>query len=167
MRFFKLAVIGCFLGASSVMADLNIAVLNVQQALSESEAAKRYAVDSEKKFAPKIKEIQKIDAEATKLRDKFAKEGEKMAQDERERLDLEFSQKMRDLKVRTDEFNAQKQKADNETLQKLKPNLDKAIGEVIKQGNYDLVIDRGALIYVKDGAHDITAQVTQYMNKLK
>jgi len=124
-------------------------------------------LDSEKKFAPKIKEIQKIEAEAKKLQDKFAKDGEKMAQDERERIDLEFKQKVRDIQIRTQELNLQKQEADNETLQKLKPNLDKAILEVIKQGDYDLVLDRGALIYVKDDTYDITAKVTEHMNKLK
>jgi len=163
----KTILVGVMLITTNVMAELKIAVLNIQQALNDTEAAKRYAVDIEKKLAPKIKEIQKIEEEAKKLQEKFNKEAAKLAQDKRELMDLEFKQKVRDIQTKSAELNAQKQQSDNEVLQKLKPNLDKAITEVIKAGNYDLVLDKAAVIFVGNEQVDITKQVTERMNKLK
>jgi len=163
----KTILVTVMLVTTNAMAELKIAVLNIQQALNETEAAKRYAVDIEKKFAPKIKEIQKIEEEAKKLQEKFNKEADKLAQDKRELMDLEFKQKVRDIQTKSQELNTQKQQSDNEVLQKLKPNLDKAISEVIKQGKYDVVLDKNTVIFVGDDQIDITKQVTEYMNKLK
>jgi len=163
----KTILLALVLLSSNVFAELKIAIINVQQALVESEAAQRYNVDIEKKLAPKIKELQKIEGEAKKLQDDFNKNGEKMAQNEREKIDLEFKQKVRDIQALSQEINVQKQKSDNEALQKLKPNLDKAVDIVIKQGNYDLVIDANAIIHLGNDALNITKQVTEQMNKLK
>ena len=41
--------------------------------------------------------------------------------------------------------------------------LDKAVEEVIKQGNYDLVLERGAVVDVKP-QYEITRQVIERMN---
>ena len=51
-------------------------------------------------------------------------------------------------------------------LGKLKPNLDKAVEEVIKNGNFDLVLERGAVIDVKP-QYDITRQVIERMNQMR
>ncbi len=48
-------------------------------------------------------------------------------------------------------------------LKQLKPKLDKAVEEVIKQGNYDLVLERGAVVDVKP-QYEITRQVIERMN---
>ena len=54
--------------------------------------------------------------------------------------------------------------ADRDMLQQLKPKLDKAVEEVIKQGNYDLVLERGAVVDVKP-QFDITRKVIERMNQ--
>ena len=54
----------------------------------------------------------------------------------------------------------------DEMLAKLKPNLDKAVEEVIKNGNFDLVLERGAVIDVKP-QYDITRQVIERMNQMR
>ena len=85
---------------------------------------------------------------------------------ERERLELEFKQKARDFQFQSKELNESKAVADREMLKKLKPNLDKAVEETIKSGNFDLVLERGAVIDVKP-QFDITRQVIERMNKLR
>ena len=64
------------------------------------------------------------------------------------------------------ELNEAKAIADREMLAKLKPNLDKAVEEVIKNGNFDLVLERGAVIDVKP-QYDITRQVIERMNQMR
>ena len=87
-----------------------------------------------------------------------------MQQAERERLELEFKQKARDFQFQSKELNEAKALADRDMLQQLKPKLDKAVEEVIKQGNYDLVLERGAVVDVKP-QFDITRKVIERMNQ--
>ncbi|CAD5108289.1 OmpH family outer membrane protein [Zestomonas carbonaria] len=162
----QLVLLAAVFAASPAFADMKIAVLNYQMALLESDAAKRYAVDAEKKFGPQLNRLKTLEGDAKRIQDRLVKDGEKIAQAERERLELEFKQKARDFQFQSKELNEAKAVADREMLQKLKPNLDKAVEEVIKKGGYDLVLDRGAVVDVKP-QFDITRQVIERMNQLR
>jgi len=152
--------------APAVADELKIAVLDYQRALLESDAAKRYVVDSEKRFGPQFEKLKKLESEAERLQKRLVNEGDKLTQADRERLDLEFRQKARDLQTQTNELSQAKALSDREVLEKLRPNLNKAVEEVIKKGSYDLVLDRAALVDLKPSL-DITKQVIERMNQLK
>lgn len=160
----RLLMAATVLVVTPAFAETKIAVLNYQMALLESDAAKRYAVESEKKFGPKLNDLKKLESDAKRIQDRLVKDGGKMQQAERERLELEFKQKARDFQFQSGELNEAKAAADQETLQKLKPKLDKAVEEIIKKGGYDLVIDRAAVVDVKPQL-DITRQVIERMNQ--
>lgn len=162
----QLVLLGSVLLAGPAFAEMKIAVLNYQMALLESDAAKRYAVDAEKKFGPQLNKLKTLEADAKRIQDRVVKDGEKMQTAERERLELDFKQKARDFQFQSKELNEAKAAADRDMLKKLKPNLDKAVEEVIKKGNYDLVIERGAVVDVKP-QFDITRQVIERMNQLR
>lgn len=147
-------------------AEMKVAVLNYQMALLESDAAKKYAVDAEKKFGPQLDRLKTLESDAKRIQERLMKEGEKLQTSERERLELEFKQKARDFQFQSKELNEAKAIADRDMLKQLKPKLDKAVEEVIKQGNYDLVLERGAVVDVKP-QFDITKQVIERMNKLR
>ena len=147
-------------------AEMKVAVLNYQMALLESDAAKKYAVDAEKKFGPQLDRLKTLESDAKRIQDRLMKDGEKLQTSERERLELEFKQKARDFQFQSKELNEAKAIADREMLAKLKPNLDKAVEEVIKKGNFDLVLERGAVIDVKP-QYDITRQVIERMNQMR
>jgi len=72
--------------ATPAFAEMKIAVLNYQMALLESDAAKRYAVDAEKKFGPQLSKLKSLESEAKRIQDRLVKDGDKMQQAERERL---------------------------------------------------------------------------------
>ncbi|MBB3103715.1 OmpH family outer membrane protein [Azomonas macrocytogenes] len=152
--------------ATPVFADLKIAVLNYQMALLESDAAKRYAVDAEKKFGPQLDKLKRLEDDAKRIQDRVSKDGEKMSQGERERLELEFKQKARDFQFQSKELNDAKAVSDRDMLKQLKPKLDKAVEEVIKSGDYDFVFERGAVVDVKP-QYDITRRVIERMNQLR
>ncbi|WP_447593066.1 OmpH family outer membrane protein [Aquipseudomonas campi] len=162
----QLVVVTLALVATPAFAEMKVAVLNYQMALLESDAAKKYAVDAEKKFGPQLNKLKQLESDAKRIQDRVAKDGEKMQQAERERLELEFKQKARDFQFQSKELNESKAISDREMLKQLKPKLDKAVEEVIKGGNYDLVLERGAVIDVKP-QFDITRQVIERMNKLR
>ncbi len=162
----QLVLLSAVMLATPAFAEMKIAVLNYQMALLESDAAKRYAVDAEKKFGPQLNKLKTLESDAKRIQDRLVKDGDKMQTAERERLELEFKQKARDFQFQSKELNEAKAIADREMLKTLKPNLDKAVEEVIKGGSFDLVLERGAVIDVKP-QFDITRQVIERMNKLR
>lgn len=162
----QLLVVAAALLANTAWADMKFAVLDYQMALLESDAAKRYAVDAEKKFGPQLNRLKTLEEDAKRIQDRLIKDGEKMQQAERERLELDFKQKARDFQFQSKELNESKAIADRDMLNQLKPKLDQAVEEVIKRGNYDVVIDRAAVVDVKPQL-DITRQVIERMNQLR
>ncbi len=165
-KLVQIAVLSTLAIAGAAWADVKIAVLDYQMALLDSDAAKKYAVDSEKKFAPQLNKLKALETDAKRLQDRLMKDGEKMQQAEYERLELELKQKARDFQIQSQDLNEAKATADNEVLQTLKPKLDKAVEEVLKAGNYDLVIDRNAVVDVKPQL-DITLRVIERMNQMR
>lgn len=158
------ATLAASLGATPAFADMKIAVLNYQMALLESDAAKKYAVDAEKKFGPQLTKLKALESSAKAIQDKLVSGGDKMAQADRDKLELDFKQKARDFQFQSKELNEAKAAADRDMLQQLKPKLDGAVEAVIKQGAFDLVLERGAVIDVKP-QYDITRQVIERMNQ--
>ncbi|TBW01458.1 OmpH family outer membrane protein [Azotobacter chroococcum] len=152
--------------ATPAFAEMKIAVLNYQMALLESDSAKKYAVDAEKKFGPQLNKLKTLESDAKRIQDRLVKEGERMQTAERERLELEFKQKARDFQFQSKELNEAKAVADRDMLKQLKPKLDKAVEEVIKKGSYDLVLEQGSVVEVKP-QYDITRQVIERMNQLR
>ena len=162
----QLVLVAAAMMATPAFAEMKIAVMNYQMALLESDAAKKYAVDAEKKFGPQLNKLKQLEADAKRIQDRLVKDAEKMQQAERERLELEFKQKARDFQFQSKELNEAKAISDRDMLKQLKPKLDKAVEEVIKKGNYDLVLERGAVVEVKP-QFDITKQVIERMNQLR
>lgn len=165
-KLLQVALLSSLVVAGSAWADVKIAVLDYQAALLDSDAAKKYAVDAEKKFAPQLNKLKALETDAKRLQDRLMKDGEKMAQAEYERLELELKQKARDFQIQSQELNEAKAISDNEVLQTLQPKLDKAVEEVLKSGNYDVVIDRNAVVDVKPQL-DITLRVIERMNQMR
>lgn len=162
----RFALFASLLVAVPAFAEMKIAVLNYQMALLESDAAKKYAVDAEKKFGPQLNKLKTLESDAKRIQERLLKEGAKLQQAERERLELEFKQKARDFQFQSKELNEAKAITDRDMLKQLKPKLDKAVEETIKQGSFDLVLERGAVVDVKP-QYDITRQVIEKMNKSK
>lgn len=160
----QLVLLTTALISGPVFAEMKIAVLNYQMALLESDAAKKYAVDAEKKFGPQLTKLKKLESDAKRIQDRLMKDGERMQQAELERLELEFKQKARDFQSQSSDLNEAKAVADRDMLQQLKPKLDKAVEAILKSGNYDLVLERGAVVDVKP-QFDITLRVIERMNQ--
>ncbi len=93
-------ITAAIMAAPSAFAEMKIAVLNYQMALLESDAAKQYAVDAEKKFGPQLNKLKNLERDAKALQDKLVSNGSKMSQGDREKAELDFKQKARDFQFR-------------------------------------------------------------------
>ncbi len=112
-------ITAAIMAAPSAFAEMKIAVLNYQMALLESDAAKQYAVDAEKKFGPQLNKLKNLERDAKALQDKLVSNGSKMSQGDREKAELDFKQKARDFQFQSEELNESKAAADRDMLKKL------------------------------------------------
>lgn len=147
-------------------AEMRIAVIDSEMAVLESDASKAYARESEQKFAPRIKLIKSLQDELQKMEDDLNKNGPTLSQAQVEARQLEMKRKYEDLQMQDRQLRMDKNQADQQELNKLRPRLEQAVDEVSQELKYDLVIERGAVRYVKS-QHDITRQVIERLNKLK
>lgn len=165
-KLLQVAVLASLMVGGTAFAEQKIAVLDMQMALMESNAAKQYEAQDEKKFGARFEKIKALEAEALKLQQRLQKDGEKMKQAEFERLELDYNQQVREIQTQSQEFNDARAQAEQAFLQEVKPKLDSAIEEVLKAGNYDLVIDRAAVIDVSPKL-DITLRVVERLNQMR
>jgi len=166
-KFIRVTVLSLLaLVSFQAAAEMKIAVLDYQMALLESDAAKAYSVDAEKKFGAQLQRLKNLEAEAKRLQERLQRDGAQLNQSEREKLELEFRQKAREFQVQSKELNEAKALSDREMLEALKPKLDAAVETVLQNGSYDLVLDRGDVVEVKP-EFDITRQVIERLNSTR
>lgn len=152
--------------AVSAQAEIKIAVLDVNMVIEESDAVKKHNASLEKKFSADINKIRQLEKEIQKLQERFDKDGSKLAQAEVERMDLEHKQKVREAQRLSKKVNEQGAQAEQEMLQVLEPKLKTAIDQVVKDGGYDLIIQKGATVDVNPQL-DISLRVLEQLNKLR
>src|SRR5690554_2074088 len=149
----------------TAQAEVKIAVLDVNMVLEESDAVKKHNTSMEKQFAGDISKIQRLEKEIQQLQERYEKEGNKLNQAEIERMELELKQKAREAQMLSNKINEANARAEQQLLVTLEPNLKKAIDQVISDGGYDLVIQKGATVDVKPQL-DISLRVLEQLNKL-
>ncbi|WP_422133633.1 OmpH family outer membrane protein [Endozoicomonas sp. ALD040] len=165
MKSIKLAFVALLLLSPLAQAQ-KIAVVDSEMAVLESDAAKKYAKEAEKMFAPKIKQLKALQEEIRVMEQKLQKDGPTLTEGQRENRQVQIKRKFEDLQLQDRQLRSEKARSDQTELGKLRPKLDKAIEEVSKEQDYDLVLERGATRFVKPG-FDITRKVIERMNKLK
>ncbi|WP_201772690.1 OmpH family outer membrane protein [Endozoicomonas numazuensis] len=165
MKSIKLAFVALLLLSPLAQAQ-KIAVVDSEMAVLESDSAKKYAKEAEKMFAPKIKQLKALQDDIKGLEQKLKKDGPTLTDGQRENRQLEIKRKFEDLQLQDRQLRGEKARSDQAELGKMRPKLEKAIDEVSKELNYDLVLERGAVRFVKP-EFDITRKVIERMNKLK
>ncbi len=164
-KLVQIAFLGLALGLSATaQAEMKIAVVNYQMALVESDAAKSYAKKSEARFGAQVDELKKLEDEGKRLQAKFARDGAAMSESEKKALQLELQRTAQDFEYKSKQLQSEKAQSDRIEIDTLRPKLDKAIQSVVKAGGYDLVLERGAVIFASPQT-DITTKVIQTLNQ--
>ncbi|WP_426417348.1 OmpH family outer membrane protein [Aestuariirhabdus sp. LZHN29] len=164
-KFMQLVVLA--LGLMTVVgaqAESKIAVVNYQMALIESDAAKAYAKKAEDRFGAQVNELKKLEEEGKRLQAKYERDVTAMSESEKKELQMELQRKAQDFEYKSKQLQAEKAQSDRVEIEALRPKLDQAIQEVVKEGGYDLVLERNGVVFVSPSV-DITTKVIQRLNK--
>jgi outer membrane protein len=156
-----LAVGAPFTGANA--AELKVGYVNAVKVIEEAPQGEAALKKLEAEFSPRDKKLVEMQAQVKKLEDALEKNGLLMKDADRRAKELEIATLKRDLRRATQEFREDYNLRRNEELAALQKIVYKAIVEIAKQENYDLILHEGTIYASK--RVDLTDRVLKKLGK--
>lgn len=157
---------GLLFSAASVAEDLNIAVLDTQRALVESEEAKTLVEKINRELKQEEADAKKLNDEIRAMQEKLSKDGEVMSASEKRKTTKSIEDKQIDLQFMVNKLQKELNDRRQELLQQMVPKVDAVLKDLIELEGYDFILERGSLRYANP-KHDITRKVTEKLNSKK
>jgi len=167
IRRFTLTVLAAVVAilAPAVSAEVKIAVVDVQTAILNSEEAQRRLSQIQEEFSPQEKEIREIQSEAARLLERMQKDSEVMSDAEKRRVQQQIESLNNDFVYERNKLQKEIEARQQELFSGIDQRVQRAIEELVKNEDYDLIIPRQAALYVGD-LYNITRKVTEKLNEL-
>ncbi len=168
-RLFIGALLGAFLAVTSAAvpahADLKFAYVDVQRALNECDAGKRAKAEFQGRVSSVEAKLQRQQNEVQSLKDEIEKKGMLMNPDQRQSLQDQYVEKLknfeRDYKDSKDELQAK----DQAVTAKIVHDLAQVIRTLGERDGYTMVMEKGSILWGAPGI-DITDQVIRSYNAM-
>ena len=151
--------------ATSALAEAKIAIVDVQGAILQSAEAQRLLQQIQTEFQSEEDEIRQIQSEAAAMLERLQKDSEVMSDAERRRLQQQIESKNNDVVFFRQKLQRQVEERQAELFSGVNGKVQKAIEELVKSEDYDLILPRQAALYVNP-VYNITRQVTEKLNEL-
>ena len=159
----KLAFILLFLPLFA-FAEMKIAVIDIQGAILTSDEAKEFVEKVKKELSPDAEKIANLEKEGKKLQERMKTDAAIMSGEEKKKLGEQIEEKAVSYKYLVGKFqNAQKEKQ-QELVKLMNPKVEAAVKQVLQEGQYDLVLQKQALLFSKPEL-EITSKVVELLNK--
>lgn len=140
-----------------------VAVLDMAQALFNSDKAKAVDQEVQTQTADDQAKVRALAEEATALQEKLQKDAAVMSEDDKRKT----AEQIQEIGVQYNFLVEKIQKLVQDRRQQFQetyaPNLIQAITEVVEAENYDIVYRSEAVLHYRS-AYDITAKVTEKLN---
>jgi outer membrane protein len=154
-----------FAAAVPAHAEFKFAYVDVQRALNECDAGKRAKGDFQGRVTSLEGRLQRQQSEVQSLKDQMEKKGMLMNTDQRQALQDQYMEKLknfeRDYKDSKDELQAK----DQEITAKIVHDLAQVIRTVGERDNYTMVFEKGSILWGAPNI-DITDQVIRSYNTM-
>jgi outer membrane protein len=149
--------------SAQVMAE-KVAVLGVEEALLNSNAAKSFREQMKKEFANDEKQLVSLEKQARELREKLQKNAGLASEGDMQQMRLQFQKAFAEYQRRGQELQQQRAEREQAFIAEMRPRLDKAIRELIEGEKYEVVISKQATVYSANSV-DLTPRVIELLNK--
>jgi len=150
--------------APAAFAEVKIAVVDVQSAILNSEEAKRLLAQIQSEVKDQEDEIRKIQSDAAALLERAQKDSDVMSDAEKRKLQQDIDSKNNDFVYLRQKLQKQIEDRQKELFAGVDQKVQRAIEELVKSEDYDLVIPRQAALYVGE-LYNITRKVTEKLNE--
>lgn len=141
----------------------DIAVVDWQQALLETNAAKQSMNQLKAKLGNRPQQLQTMSQELQQMQQRLQRDGATMSETARNQLIQQLQTKGTQFQQQRAQLEEDRQAQEEQFLRSARPRLDAAIKQVVQRHNVKVLIDRAGVIYANDGL-DLTSEVTQVYN---
>jgi len=145
-------------------ASLNIVVVDIQQLMGASKAAKSIQAQGKDLREKYQKQIAGLEEDLKKAEQKIIDAGKEKNQEKFMENRKNFQKQLVEGQKKIAEINADMDKAIGNALNELRDEIVDIVGEMATDNNYDLVISRADVVIVSKTI-DITADVMDKLNK--
>ncbi len=146
-------------------AEVKIAVVDVQRAILNSEEAKRLLVQIQEEFRTDENKISTIQTNAAALLERLQKDADVMSDDEKRRIQQEIESYNNDFVYERQKLQKAINTRQTELFSGTEAKIQRAIEDLVLKNDYDMILPRGAALYVGD-LYDITRKVTEKLNEM-
>ncbi|MDA1342608.1 MAG: OmpH family outer membrane protein [Proteobacteria bacterium] len=156
--------IGLLLVANVSFADLKIGIVNVPAVLEKAPQAEKAKKRLEQEFKPRDNQLVNQQKKIQTMQEKFKKDASVMGEAQRNRMETEIQNKMRDAKRSQQEFSEDFNARRNDELGKLQKRIVESIRAIAKDQEFDLILTDGVLY--SSPQMDITSQLQQKLSTM-
>ena len=149
----------------AAFAEVKIGVVDVQNAILQSEQAKRLMQQIQDEFKGEQDALLRIRTEGTAMVERLTKDADVMSDAEKRRLQQEIESKNNDLVYESKKLQRKIEERQAELFQGVDGKIQKAIEELVLKEDFDLILPRQAALYTGD-LYNITRKVTEKLNEL-
>jgi outer membrane protein len=162
-----LAGLGVMVMSTGVLAqDTKIGIVNLEQALFNSDAAKVVQEELRTEFASDEQRAQTLQGELQALQQKFTQDEAIMSQAEIRAMNADAQEKQLQLQLISERVQQALQEKNQEFVESMRQTLTQAITDVVAEGGFDLILNSSGVAYAAP-VLDITARVTAKINELQ
>jgi outer membrane protein len=167
-RFFALATAAALpalvaLAPAPARAEGKIGVVDIQQAVMQTEDGRRAQTSLKKDFDKRQKEITALQDELQKAREDIERQQKILSREALNRRMEDWQRRMLDVQQRFLKHNEELQKKQAELTGPIIKKLVSVIARIAKKNGYEIIIDRPATAYARPDL-DLTEQVVQMYN---
>ena len=149
--------------APLVQAESRIAVVDLREALLQSNAARSFGEELKGEFADEERRLKTLGDEATQLQERLKTDGAIMSEDERSKLSVDLENKAQEFNFLKQKYQQAITKREEMFLKSSRPKLDAAIRQIAEKGGYSLILPANVAIY-STASDDITPQLIEALN---
>lgn len=148
------------------LAEGKIAVINVMQAVGETEEVKKSSEELKADLQEESQKLQKLYEEISAIEQRMQKEGMTLSGKEKQDLQDKRQSKMIEFRSLQQMVQKRQQEGSQEIMKRMEPKVMKAVREVAQKEGYDIVIAEQAVLYSLPDMN-ITGKVTQKLNQMQ
>ncbi len=143
-----------------------IAVVDMQSVFEQLPQREQVNEALKKEFGDRVAAVQKMQEDLRGLMEKQQRDGALMSEAQKTELTRKMDSMKAELQLKGKALDEDMRRRNGEEQNKLLAKVQTVIDSIAKKKQYDLVLQRGAAIYVKPDA-DISKQVVEALSKGK
>jgi len=148
--------------------ELKIAVIDMQQAVRQSQAGQEAMVKLQEKFDTLRKKLQAKEEEIKKFKQELERKAPLLSPEARQEKERQYQKMLRELQAQREDAQYEMRQAEQKALQPILKDLQQVVKQMAEKEGYDLIlVKNGPWIYWASPAMDITEHVVKLYDQYR